>query len=174
MTTAESQDVLELGAGLPAWLLRVVIAIAAGTVVLILARQGIDGPALVLLVVAALVSVGFPASPGPMLVVILVAVSQAALGSNVFGASVLALVPLVHLLHVSCALAGLVPVSARVHLAALRGPALRWLAVQAGTFTLVGVMALAPSDWRSAPAELLALLGVVAVAGLLARLIRHE
>jgi hypothetical protein len=165
--SSQPVDAIELGAGLPAWLLRALIAAAAGTVVVLLAGLGVAGPALILLGVAALVSVGFPASPGPLLVVILVGLSLAALGASPFSARVLVLVPLVHLLHLSCAIASLVPIGARIHPRALRGPALRWLAIQAGTFGLVGVLAVTPNGWVSAPMELLVMAGLAATGVLL-------
>lgn len=156
-------DALDLGRGLPAWLLRVVIAASAGGIVAVLAARGIGGAALVLLCVAALISVAVPASPGPTLMIVLTALSVAIISPTPFNAGVLALVPLVHLLHVSCAIAGVLPWVARVHLPALRPQAIRWVAIQAGVFALAGIIALTPSEWRSEPLELIAILGVVAI-----------
>lgn len=161
--TPSNVDGLDLGRGLPAWLLRVVIAGAAGGIVAVLAAQGIAGAALILLGAAALISVAVPASPGPTLVIVLVALSVLIVNPDPFSPRVLALVPLVHLLHVSCAIAGALPRVARVHLSALRAPFVRWIAIQAGVFALAGIIALTPSQWRSAPLELAAIVGMVAI-----------
>lgn len=164
-------DAFELGPGLPAVLLRAVIALVCGGLVLILANTGIGGPVLVVLGLGAVMSVVMPASPAPALVLALVAMSVVAARPDPFAVEVLVLVPLVHLLHVGCGIAGLVPLRSRVHLAALRAPAVRFVAIQAGVFALVGVMALAPAGRPPAVLELGALLGVAVLAALVAALL---
>jgi hypothetical protein len=167
-------DALELGRGLPGWMLRVVIAGVVGAIVGLLVAGGIAGAALVLLVLAAVISVVMPASPGPALVVILAAISVVAVGGDPFTARVLVLVPLVHLLHVSCGIAGLLPVRARVHPVALRAAGVRFVAIQAGVFGLVGLMALMPTGRTPAALELAAIVGVAAITPIVLWLLSHR
>lgn len=164
---------IELGAGVPAVTLRGLIALAAGGIVLVLANYGIGGPALILIALAGLMSASVPASPAPALVVLLVAVSVVAIGGNPVGPHVLLLVPLVHLLHVTCALAGLVPFRARIRPSALRAPAIRFVAIQAGVFALAGVIAIAPTGRTPAVLEMIAIGGIAAIAVLLWRLMHR-
>ena len=159
-----SADALELGSGVPGWLTRVAVAVVGGAIVAVLAAGGIAGAALGLLGLAAVLSVAMPSSPAPALVLVLVAFSVAVLGSDPFTVHVLVLIPLVHLFHVTCSIAGLLPGRARVHLAALRAPAVRFLAIQAGVFAFAGLLALVPVDRVSAPLEVLAIGGVGAIA----------
>lgn len=166
-------DALELGRGLPGWLPRAVVAAAAGGIVAVLMANGIEGAALGFVVLAVVMSVILPSSPAPTLVLVLVGLSVIVLGSNPLAAHVLALVALVHLFHVSCAIAGVLPASARVHLSALRRPAIRFLAIQAGVFAFAGLLALIPAGPASVPLEILALTGVTVVAGLIVWLLHR-
>src|SRR5256885_3810956 len=103
---ADGGDALVLGAGIPGWTLRVGIAAVGTAILAVLAAAGIGGGALVLLGIILLLCVAMPASPGPALAVVLVSLSVLATGTGPLSAEVLALVPLVHLLHVSCAIVG--------------------------------------------------------------------
>jgi hypothetical protein len=172
MTATTETDALELGRGLPGWTLRALIAMVAGVIVAVLAVNGIAGAALVLVGIAALLSAGMPASPAPTLMIVLVAMAVVALGADPFRPHVLVLVPLVHLLHVGCAIAGLLPARSRVHLTALRVPAMRFAAIQAGVFALAGTMALVPAGRASAVLELIALVGVALAVPLVWLLVR--
>jgi hypothetical protein len=164
-----NSDAFDIGAGLSGWWLRAVVAGAAGGIVAVLATSGIGGPALVVVGVAGLISVTLPASPAPGLVVTLVALAVLATESGPFSPQVLALIPLVHLLHVGCGIAGLVPASARVHLSALRLPSVRFVGIQAAVFAIAGVMALAP-DGRVPPVlEYGAIVGIAVLAVLIIR-----
>ena len=69
------------------------------------------------------------------------------------------LIPVLHLGHVLAAIAGVLPVGARVHLAAFRRPLRRYLLIQIGVLALVAVAVLLPAG-RIDP--------IVEVAGLLA------
>jgi hypothetical protein len=171
--TSESPNTvseLELGAGVPAIALRGVVGLAGAGIILLLTAHGIGGPALILVALAVLMSAVVPASPAPALLVLLVAVSVTAIGGSPFAPYVLALVPLVHLVHVSCALAGLLPVRSKVQLAALRVPAIRFVAIQAGVFALAGLMAVAPTGKVPAALEFVAIAGIAAIALILWRL----
>ena len=157
-------DALELRAGLPGWTLRALVAVAAGGIVAVLVSYGIGGAALALLCLAAAMSVVAPASPSPALVILLVAISVIVVGDDPFTADVLLMIPLVHLLHVSCGIAGLLPASARVHLSALKAPAIRFVAIQAGVFAMAGLLAIAPGGQPPAAVEIGAILGVGVIA----------
>jgi hypothetical protein len=158
---------IELGTGIPAIALRLLIACCGAGIVAVLGNGGIGGPALVLIALAVLMSAGVPASPAPALVVLLVALSMMAIGGNPFSPRVLAMVPLVHLLHVSCGLAALIPVRARIQPAALRKPAVRFAAIQAGVFALAGLMAVAPTGRVPGLVEMVAVGGIAAIAVIL-------
>jgi hypothetical protein len=166
-----SVETYELRAGLPGWLIRLAIAVAAGAICVVLAVSGVAGVALGLLGLAALMSVAMPSSPAPMLLLVVTALSVAVVGAGPFSWPVLTMIPLVHLFHLTCSLAGLLPARSRVHLAALRRPARRFLGIQAVTFALAGLTALIPAG-RSLPAfEFAAIIGVAALALLLAWLL---
>jgi hypothetical protein len=169
-----SQDALDLGPGLPGWVLRVVIGLVAGVMVAVLVDGGIGGVALILLVFGGAISVLMPASPAPALVIVLVAMSLVAIGGDAFRLEVLVLVPLVHALHVLCGVAGLLPARSRVHLGAFKAPAIRFVAVQAGVFGLAGVLAVLPAGRGVAALELLAILGVAAIAPIVLWLLAHR
>jgi len=164
---------IELGAGISTVWLRGLIALSGAAIMMVLATNGLGGPALVLVGIAVLMSVGVPASPAPALVLLLVAISAVAIGGSPFAPHVLLLVPLVHLLHVSCALAGLVPMRSRIQRSALRAPAIRFLAIQAGTFALAGVIALAPTGRAPAVLEMVAVGGIAVIAVILWRLMHR-
>jgi hypothetical protein len=167
-------DALEVGSGLPAWLLRGVIGLAGGALVLVLANSGIGGPALVVLGIGVLLSMVLPASPAPGLVLLLIALVVLASRWQPFSAQVLVMVPLVHLLHVSCGIAGLVPLRSRLHLSALRRPSTRFVAIQAGVFALVGLLAVTPVERPPAVLELGAIVGVAVIAVLVIGLLNRS
>ncbi|HET9139299.1 hypothetical protein, partial [Actinophytocola sp.] len=74
---------------------------------------------------------------------------------------------------VGCALAGLLPARSRVHLSALRAPALRFVAIQAGVFALAGLMAVVSGIRPPAALEFGAVAGVTAIALLVAWLLHR-
>jgi hypothetical protein len=164
---------IELGGGVPAIALRAVVGLAAAGIIVVLANGGIGGTVLVLITVAALVSAGTPGSPAPTLVVLLVAMSVVAIGGSPFAPHVLLLVPLVHLLHVSSALAALVPLRARIRASALRAPAIRFVAIQAAVFALAGLLAVAPTGRVPSALEFTAVAGVVVIAVIVWRLVHR-
>jgi hypothetical protein len=88
-----------------------------------------------------------------------------------FSIGVLALLPLVHLVHIGSAVAAVIPGTARVHLAALRPAAVRFAIVQAIVFGLAGVAALVPETVTPAALEFAALIGAALLAALATRLI---
>lgn len=163
-----------LGTGVSAWWLRAVIALTGGVVVIVPVVEATrPNLGMVLVGLAVLASVYAPASPAPAAVVIGGAVLVTLTGDDPLRPAVLVLIPTVHLFHVCCGLAGVLPVRGRLHPEALRGPALRVLAVQAVTFVLVGVAALLPTGPVPVVVEVAALVGVVVIA-LLVLLIRRD
>ena len=156
-------DALVVGRGLPAYLLRVAIVVVGAAIVFLSFSEGITTGTFVLLLPAVLVSAYAPASPAPAAVIVVAAVLLTLADGDPLRAGVLAVIPLVHLFHVVCGLAGVVPVSGRVHLRALRTTLVRFLLVQAGTAVVVVLVAVLPSARTSPVVEVVAL---VAVAGL--------
>jgi hypothetical protein len=169
-----SGDALELGRGLPGWTMRAAVALVSAGILAVLLANGIAGVALGLLGLGLVLSVLMPSSPAPTLVLVLVGLSVVALGSSPFTARMLLLVPLVHLFHVCCAIAGLLPANSRVHPAALRAPAIRFVTIQAAVFALVGVLALVPGHRAPGALEIAALIGVAGIAGVLLWLLLRQ
>jgi hypothetical protein len=166
-------DSLELGRGLPGWVLRAVVAGSVAGIALVLASQGIEGVVLGLICLTGLGCVVMPSSPAPILLLLLMALSVLALGAGGIGGVMLALVPLTHLMHVGCSLAGLLPARSRVHPAALRVPAIRFVAIQAAVFALAGLMALVSGGRVPAALEFGAIAGVAGIALLVAWLLHR-
>ncbi|HEY0450741.1 hypothetical protein [Actinophytocola sp.] len=161
---AGTADAPRLGQGLPAWTLRALVALSGTGVVLIPASEGALWGALFVLGPAILASVYAPASPVPSAVVIGAAVLVALTGDDPLRPAVLAMIPVVHLFHVSCGLAGVLPSRGRVHLRALRGTAVRFVVVQAVVFALAGLAALMPVGPTPAVLEVTALVALTAIA----------
>jgi hypothetical protein len=113
---------------------------------------------------AVLASAYAPASPAPAGVVIVAAILAALANDNPLRPEVLILIPLVHLFHVTCGIAGAIPAAGRVHLRALRAPVLRFLLIQAVMAVLVVLVALLPTGRNAPILEALALVGLAAVA----------
>ncbi|NUT92654.1 MAG: hypothetical protein HOY78_11545, partial [Saccharothrix sp.] len=90
-------------------------------------------------------------------------VALVVLGGEPARPAVFVLVALVHLLHLLCAYAALVPTRSRIHPSALRAAALRFLAVQAGVLVLAAVVLLLPGGRTDAAVEVI---GLVCAAGL--------
>ena len=161
---AVKADALVVGRGVPAWLLRVVILAVGGAIVLLPLSEGTTTGTLFVLLPAVLASAYAPASPSPAAVVVVAAVLLALADGDPLRTEVLVMVPLVHLFHVACGIAGVVPASGRVHLRALRPTGLRFLLVQAVTAVVAVTVALLP-DGRTEPVvEVLALAGLAGVA----------
>jgi hypothetical protein len=153
-----------LGRGVPAWTLRAAVLLTGALVIAIPSTEGAMWGALFLLTPTILASVYAPASPAPIAVVVGAAVLAALTGDDPLRLTVLALIPTVHLFHLSCGLAGLVPVRGRLHPRALLRPAIRFLVVQAVVFAFVGIAALQPVAQVPAPLEITGLAGLVVIA----------
>jgi hypothetical protein len=159
-----AEVVPSLGRGVPAWTLRLAVAVTGALVIAIPSTEGAMWGALFILSPAILASIYAPASPVPSAVVIGAAVLAALTGDDPLRPAVLAMIPAAHLFHLSCAFAGVVPVSGRLHLRAFARPALRFLVVQAIVFAFVGVAALLPVREIPATLEVVALAGMMLIA----------
>jgi hypothetical protein len=157
------QDALVVGRGLPAYLLRAVILVVGAAILYVPLQEGITTGSLILLLPAVLASAYAPASPAPAAVVVVAAVLLALGGDDPVRAEVLVMIPLVHLFHVACGLAGVLPASGRVHLRALRSTVLRFLLVQAVTAAVVVLIALLPTGRTQPVVEVLGLVGLTGV-----------
>lgn len=157
-------DALVVGRGVPASLLRVVILAVGSAIILVLLREGATTGTLVVLLPGVLASAYAPASPVPAGVVIAAAALVALTGDDPLRPVVLVLIPLIHLFHITCGLAGVLPATGRVHLSALRAPALRFVLVQAAMAVIVVLVALLPAGQTGPLVEAVALAGLAAVA----------
>jgi hypothetical protein len=163
--TVPTIAIKDCGPAVPGSLLRLLVAAVSAAITAVLAAVGAP---LAVQAVAGLLggaSVISPSSAAPAALG-----GGAALVYTVYHSggplapAVLALVVLVHLLHVSAGLAAVVPHRAKLHLSVLRRPLRRFLAIQAAVFTLAGVAAVAPAGRNSVLLEVLAVLGVAAIA----------
>ena len=157
-------DALVVGRGVPAWLLRVVILVVGAAIVVLPLSEGTTTGTLFVLLPAVLASVYAPASPSPAAVVVVAAVLLALADGDPLRPEVLGMVPLVHLFHVACGIAGVVPASGRLHPRALRSTGLRFLLIQAVTAAVAVVVALLPEGRTQPVVEVLALAGLAGVA----------
>jgi hypothetical protein len=162
---------MNLTAGLPAWVLRAVLLLVVVLIVILLMAQGVSALPAGLVGVLGVLSALAPASPAPGLVIIATAVFVAVVAPDPLDIGVLALLPLVHLVHIGSALAAVIPGTGRVHLTALRPAAARFAIVQSIVLALAGAAAFVPKTITPAALEIAALLGAAVLAVLATRLI---
>jgi hypothetical protein len=162
---------MNLAAGMPAWVLRAVVLLAVALIVILLAAQGVASLPLGIVAVIGVLSALTPASPAPAMMIITTAVSVAVAAGDPLDIAVLALLPLVHVVHIGCALAAVIPGTARIHLNALRPAAVRFVVVQATVLGLAAVASIVPRSVTPTVLEIAALLGAAVLAGIAARLI---
>ena len=163
----------ELGRGLPAVLLRLLTGLACLAVVGVLTAAGTETPALIFVAVVGLLAACLPASPAPALFIAVAAGMLVVNDAEPLSPALFLMIPLVHLIHVTCAIAGMLPLRARVHLAALKRPAVRYLMVQTCVFLLAGLAALVPHGATPAVLEAVALLSVTALALVIAKMVHR-
>nr|CEL19154.1 hypothetical protein [Kibdelosporangium sp. MJ126-NF4]CTQ95045.1 hypothetical protein [Kibdelosporangium sp. MJ126-NF4] len=144
---------------------------AVALILVLQAAQGVGVFPLCVVALLGVLSVTAPGTPAPAFLIVATAVAAVVVSENAFSVGVLALIPLVHLVHIGCALAAVIPGTARVHLSALRPAAVRFVLVQLVVAGLAGVAALVPETVTPAALEVLALLGGAALAVLATRLI---
>jgi hypothetical protein len=142
---------------LPGWVLRAMIALSALGVAAILAANGVAVVVLGIFALVAFAATAMPASLAPALLIGCAALVMAVTAGDPLRPGVLALVVLLHLVHVTSALAALVPLRSRLHLAALRAPARRFAFVQLFVLMIAGALALLPNGRTTPVVEILAL-----------------
>jgi hypothetical protein len=162
---------MNLPAGIPAWTLRALILGTVLAILGLLSGQGVAGFPLALIGVFGAFSVLVPASPAPAMVIIATAVAATVASVDPLDVAVLALLPLVHLVHIGCALAAVIPGTARVHLSALRPAAVRFVVVQGVTAVLAAVALVVPNGVTPTVLEAAGLIGVAVLAGVVAKVI---
>jgi hypothetical protein len=124
--------------------------------------------------VAAVLTIAVPGSPAALLLIGGVGAALVLADADPLRATVLALIPLVHLLHVGCALGAVIDLRARVHWRVLIAPARRFLLAQAIVFAIIGLVMLLPVGRDTAVVDVAALLAVTALALLATRLMRGD
>ncbi|MFC6091221.1 hypothetical protein [Saccharothrix lopnurensis] len=163
---------IELRPGLPGWVLRAAIALTCGAVAAVLAAVGVESPALALYLAIAVAAAAIPTTAAAALLIGYPAVAVVFATDGPSWPAVLALVVLLHLVHVLCAYAAVLPLHSRIHPEALGAPARRFALVQLSVFALAGLVTLLPARRTDAPVELIGLacaVGLVLVTVLLLR-----
>jgi len=158
----------------PDWTLRLGLAAVCAAVVAVLSTEGVPPGVLGMLGLIALAAVLVPASPAAAVLgggaALLLAVYS---DGDPVRPAVLACIVLIHLLHVLTGLVAVVPAGSRIHLTALRRPALRFLAIQAAVFALAALAWQLPRTQTPVLIEVTALLAVTALAALALVLLRR-
>jgi hypothetical protein len=149
--------------------MRLAIVVAALPVALILNAEADSLAPLGIVAVLTLLTVLMPASVAPALLMGYAALAMAFADGHPLRLGVLLMIPALHLVHVTSALAAVVPVKTKIEPAALKAPARRFAIVQAISFAVAGFAAFIPSGPGIGLVELLglgALTVVIAVAAL--------
>jgi hypothetical protein len=166
------KDALMVGRGVPGLVLRGAVVVIGLAIVLVPLTTGITAGVFAVLVPVVLAAAYAPASPAPSVIVVVAALMVTLADGDPLRAEVLVLIPLVHLFHVTCGLAGVFPAAGRVHLGALRAPILRFLLVQAVMAVVVALAAVLPAGRTAPVVEVAGLLALAGVALLVMRLHR--
>lgn len=165
---------MKLTAGLPAWTLRAAVLAAVALIVILLLAQGLPAVPAGIISLFGVFSVLAPASHAPALVIIATAVSAVMAGGGALDIGVLVLLPLVHLVHIGSAMTAVIPGTGRIHLAALKPAAIRFVIVQAAVLGLTVVAMIVPESATPLALEAAALIGATALAVIAARLIMNR
>ncbi|ROP38521.1 hypothetical protein [Saccharothrix texasensis] len=153
----------ELGVGLPGWVLRASIVVVAAGAAWVLALNGVDWPALALYGALVLAAAAIPASAAVALIIGYPAAAMVFATDEPSWPGVFVLVVLLHLLHVLSAYAAVLPIGSRIHPAALKAPAKRFVAVQLSVLAFGVVVLLLPGGRTDAAVEVV---GLVCAVGL--------
>jgi hypothetical protein len=150
-------------------LMRLAIVLAALPVAIVLhLDSGAVAPVVIVAVLTAL-SALMPGSAGPALLIGYAALAMAFGDGHPLRLGVWIMIPALHLIHLTSALAAVVPVKTKIELAALKAPARRFAIVQAISFGVAAFAAFIPSGPGIGLVELLglgALTVVIAVVAL--------
>ena len=138
-------------------LMRLAIVLAALPVALILHLEaGSFAPAAITTGLTA-ITVLMPASAAPALLIGYAAFAMAFADGHPLRLGVLLMIPLLHLIHITSALAAVVPVKTKIEAAALKAPARRFAIVQAISFAVAAFASFVPSGPDIGLVELLGL-----------------
>ncbi|MET8760293.1 hypothetical protein [Lentzea sp. NPDC004782] len=149
-------------------LMRLAIVLAALPVALVLRLDsGAVAPVVIVAVLTAL-SALMPGSAGPALLIGYAALAMAFGDGHPLRLGVWIMIPALHLIHVTSALAAVVPVKTKIELAALKAPARRFAIVQAISFGVAAFAAFIPSGPNIGLVELLGLGALTVVIGVVA------
>lgn len=149
--------------------MRLAIVLAALPVALILHLQADSLAPLAIVTGLTAITVLMPASAGPALLIGYAALAMAFADGHPLRLGVLLMIPLLHLIHITSALAAVVPVKTKIEPAALKAPARRFAIVQAISFAVAAFASFVPSGPNIGLVELLglgALTVVIAVVAL--------
>ncbi|WP_329787829.1 hypothetical protein V1227_24330 [Lentzea sp. DG1S-22] len=149
-------------------LMRLAIVLAALPVALVLHLESESIAPLLVVTVLTVVTVLMPGSAGAALLIGYAALAMAFGEGHPLRLGVLVLIPALHLVHVTSALAAVVPVKTKIEPAALKAPARRFAIVQAITFVVAAFAAVLPSGPNTGLAEVLGLGALTVVIGVVA------
>ncbi|MGQ0840800.1 hypothetical protein [Actinokineospora sp.] len=155
---------LDVGRGVSALWVRAAAGLACAGILADLALHGAAGFILGIVAILGLACVYVPASPAPLLVIGIAAMVLTVSGDDPLRPGVLVMVPLVHLLHLSCAIAAVLPKGARIAPAALRPPVRRAAATELVVFAIAAVAVFVPTGRTPVIVELIALLSIAGIA----------
>jgi len=148
--------------------MRLAILLAAVPVALILHLESGSITPLVIVGALAVVTALMPGSAGAALLIGYAAVAMAFGEGHPVRLGVLLMIPALHLIHMTSALAAVVPVKTRIEPAALKAPARRFAIVQVISFGVAAFAAFIPSGAGIGLVELLGLGALTAVIGVVA------
>ena len=137
--------------------MRLAIVLAALPVALILHLESETIAPLIIVAVLTALTVLMPGSAGAALLIGYAALAIAFADGHPLRLGVLLMIPALHLIHVTSALAAVVPVKTKIEPAALKAPARRFAIVQALSFVVAGFTAFVPSGPNIGLVELLGL-----------------
>ncbi|MFD9703920.1 hypothetical protein [Lentzea sp. NPDC059081] len=148
--------------------MRLAIVLAALPVALILHSEADSIAPLVIVAALTVVTALMPGSAGAALLIGYAALAMAFGEGHPLRLGVLLMIPALHLIHTTSALAAVVPVKTKIELAALKAPARRFAIVQMITFGVAGFAAFIPSGAEIGLVELLGLGALTALIGVVA------
>ncbi|MGI5503028.1 hypothetical protein [Lentzea sp. CA-135723] len=149
-------------------LMRLMIVLAAVPVVVVLHLEATSLVPLLVAVALTVLTVLMPGSAGPALLIGYAALAMAFADGHPLRLGVLIMIPALHLIHVTSALAAVVPVKTRIEPAALKAPARRFAIVQVITFVVAAFAAVVPSGAGIGLLEVLGLGALTVVIGVVA------
>ena len=148
--------------------MRLAIVLAALPVALVLHLESESIAPLLVVTALTVVTVLMPGSAGAALLIGYAALAMAFGDGHPLRLGVLVLIPALHLVHVTAALAAVVPVKTKIEPAALKAPARRFAIVQAIAFVVAAFAAVLPSGPNTGLAEVLGLGALTVVIGVVA------